>query len=138
MNNVYSMHYGPYKSAATTLVLAFDDIREGYDVEFFNKWEDYIWVWQEGNNNLLQPPKLAAIIDRSSLKNMVILDWLGVHPLHRRRGYALDFLYFIRQTFGRTGLRVLRSNTPALKLYSKAGFEIIERDIDSFYMESTF
>jgi ribosomal protein S18 acetylase RimI-like enzyme len=83
---------------------------------------------------------LAALQEKT---DTIFISVLASHPFYRRMGiasFALDHAAKLARKLGQTSLElaVLKTNTPALKLYYKFGFKVKEQKRRSFIMQYHF
>ena len=70
-----------------------------------------------------------------------VIDSVATLPEHRRRGVSEKLLHMIleigkRQGYSKAQVNMYIGNEPALKLYRKFGFEIVEEILDEYFEKS--
>jgi len=100
-----------------------------YKISQFNK--ETVWVYKD--------KEIKAFIISFYAKSRPYISVLTVVPESTRKGIASKLLnhciYYWLKDYDSIYLHVEKDNPPAIKLYKKHGFEVIEEDQVHYYMK---
>lgn len=92
------------------------------------------------NNSQERANKILACLPKQ-IEGAWIIDSVATLPEHRRKGVSEKLLRAIlekgkRQGYSKAQINMYIGNEPALKLYRKFGFEIVEEKLDEYFQKS--
>ncbi len=80
--------------------------------------------WQNNLENL----KLTSELSLTRIPNSVQVEYFYTHPLHRKKGYITQMIYFIDHNFPNHDREIVMvgNNVGAMELYKRHGYKVVE------------